>query len=141
MSGSGVNPNTQDNAASNAAATAAAAAATEIANKKLADDAVAAAKAAADKLTGNTSDNRKLSDSEAKALFGMWGISMVVPIVFGIIFAAGSAYLSYQRFGALGWAFLDFFFPQFYYPYYSFFIASQPLPSASIFSGGRRRKN
>jgi len=129
---SDVSPNTPDSAASNAAATAAAAAA-----KKARDDTLAAAEKAKTELTG---DPRKLTDTETKALFGMWGLSMVVPIVFGIIFASGAAYLSYQHFGALGWAALDFFFPQFYYPYYAFFLFNEPRPSVGLF-GGRRRKH
>lgn len=50
----------------------------------------------------------------------------ILPIVFLIIFHAGAGYLSYQKYGNMGWAFLDFLFAYFYYPYYAFFLASAP---------------
>lgn len=50
----------------------------------------------------------------------------VLPIIFLIVFHAGAGYLSYQKFGNMGWAFLDFLFAYFYYPYYAFFLANAP---------------
>jgi len=68
-------------------------------------------------------------------------VSSILSIVFGLIFCIGAAKLSYDRFGSAGWAFLDFLFAYFYYPYYAFFI-SGPVqqPSSSLF-GGKRRKH
>lgn len=73
----------------------------------------------------------------------------ILPIVFLIVFHAGAGYLSYQKFGNWGWAFLDFLFAYFYYPYYAFFLtgpSAQPAPIntmmggvAKIFGARRRR--
>ena len=75
----------------------------------------------------------------------------ILPILFLIIFHAGAGYLSYQKFGNMGWAFLDFLFAYFYYPYYAFFLASAPasmeaspintmMGGALKFFGGKRRR-
>lgn len=50
----------------------------------------------------------------------------VLPIVFLIVFHAGAAYLSYQKYQSGMWAFVDFLFAYFYYPYYAFFLAGAP---------------
>jgi membrane protein implicated in regulation of membrane protease activity len=64
----------------------------------------------------------------------------VFPIVFAILFHAGAAYLSYQKYQSGLWALVDFFFAVFYYPYYAFFLASAPPPQQGILMGGRRRR-
>jgi hypothetical protein len=74
----------------------------------------------------------------------------ILPILFLIIFHAGAGYLSYQKFGNMGWAFLDFLFAYFYYPYYAFFLTTPSAPAAEPINammgglrkmvlGGRRR--
>lgn len=72
----------------------------------------------------------------------------VLPILFLIFFHAGAGYLSYQKFGSMGWAILDFFFAYFYYPYYAFFLTGSSMEAAPINTmmggfkklfGGRRR--
>ena len=73
----------------------------------------------------------------------------ILPIVFLIVFHSGAAYLSYQKFGNMGWAFLDFLFAYFYYPYYAFFLnspSSAPTPVNAMLGGmmrairGRKRR-
>jgi hypothetical protein len=57
-------------------------------------------------------------------------IVMLIPVLLLIAFHVGAGYLSYQKYGNLGWAFLNFLFAYFYYPYYAFFLAKEPAPSA-----------
>lgn len=67
---------------------------------------------------------------------------MVAGTVFGtiflIIFHFGAAKLSYDTYGSMFWAFIDFFFPYIYYPYYAF-VLHRPPPPAPLFAGRRRR--
>lgn len=56
-----------------------------------------------------------------------------------IAFHAGAAYLSYQKFGSVLWAILDFFFPYFYYPYYAFAYAGPSQNAQTLLGGARRR--
>jgi hypothetical protein len=56
--------------------------------------------------------------------------AMLIPLLILFLFHLGAAYLSYQKYGSLGWAFFNFIFAYFYYPYYSFFLAKEPAPSA-----------
>lgn len=73
----------------------------------------------------------------------------ILPILFLIVFHAGAGYLSYQKFGNMGWAFLDFLFAYFYYPYYAFFLTTPSAPAVEPINammgglrkmmGGRRR--
>jgi hypothetical protein len=67
----------------------------------------------------------------------------VLPIVFLIVFHAGAAYLSYQKYQSGLWAFVNFLFAYFYYPYYAFFLAGTPAsvePSPiNTMMGGLRR--
>lgn len=66
-------------------------------------------------------------------------IVMLIPAVLLIIFHLGAGYLSYQKYGNLGWAFLNFIFAYFYYPYYAFVLAKEPAPSAfPTLVGGKR---
>jgi len=73
---------------------------------------------------------------------------MLIPLFILLIFHLGAGYLSYQKYGNLGWAFLNFIFAYFYYPYYAFFLAKDPSPQpmgmiggmAKLFKGGKRRR-
>lgn len=56
-----------------------------------------------------------------------------------ILFHAGAAYLSYQKYQSGLWALLDFFFPYFYYPYYAFFLSASPAPAPTTLLGGLRK--
>ena len=81
----------------------------------------------------------------ASGVGAVWGLLMILPIVFLFIFHLGAGYLSYQKYGNIGWALLNFFFAYFYYPYYAFFLASAPAESpmapamGSSFVGGLRK--
>ena len=69
-------------------------------------------------------------------------LMLIFSILFAIFFSLGAALLSYRKFQSFGWAFLDFFFPYFYYPYYAFFINEAPPPSTGILgmTGGGIKK-
>lgn len=73
---------------------------------------------------------------------GVWaivGAFAILPILFAIMFHAGASYLSYQKYGSAGWAFIDFFFAVFYYPYYAFFLSGEPAPAPAVaMLGGKR---
>jgi hypothetical protein len=74
----------------------------------------------------------------------------ILPIVFLLIFHGGAAYLSYQKYQSGLWAFVNFLFAYFYYPYYAFFLSGTPAnvePSPintmmgglrKLFKGGRK---
>jgi hypothetical protein len=64
------------------------------------------------------------------------GLGGLASFLFFLIFSYGAAKLSYDKFGSIGWAVLDFFFATFYYPYYAIFLSG---PSGSSFGGRRRR--
>ena len=70
------------------------------------------------------------------------GIGAMIVAVLGflylIAFHVGAAVLSYQKFGSILWAILDFFFPYFYYPYYAFALSNQPAAPAVVMGGARR---
>lgn len=75
----------------------------------------------------------------------------VLPIIFLIVFHAGAAYLSYQKYQSGLWAFVNFLFAYFYYPYYAFFLSgtspsyeASPVNTmmggmAKLFGGKKRR--
>ena len=84
--------------------------------------------------TGSWSD--ALGDS--LSLSGL-GLSLILFVVFIIMFHFGAAYLSYQKYGSVLWAILDFFFAGFYYPFYAFFLAKDPGPQMGMMGGRRRR--
>jgi len=79
------------------------------------------------------------------------GALAILPFLFLIIFHLGAGYLSYQKYGNIGWAVLDFLFAYFYYPYYAFFLANAPAEPAPVAAptmlggfmklfGGKRRR-
>lgn len=63
---------------------------------------------------------------------GVFGLLALIPLIFLFLFHLGAAYLSYQKFGSMMWAVVDFLFAYFYYPYYAFFLASTPVESAPM---------
>jgi hypothetical protein len=71
----------------------------------------------------------------------MWGALMAILAgfggLFGLLIHAAAAKLSYDKYGSIGWAMLDFIFGSFYIPYYAFFLNS---PSQQPLMGGRGRR-
>ena len=69
-------------------------------------------------------------------------LMLIFSILFAIFFSLGASLLSYRKFQSFGWAFLDFWFPYVYYPYYAFFINEAPPPSTGILgmTGGGMKK-
>jgi hypothetical protein len=66
---------------------------------------------------------------------------LLIPFFLLLAFHLGAGYLSYQKYGNMGWAFLNFIFAYFYYPYYAFFLAKEPAPSAlPAMVGGKAMK-
>ena len=53
----------------------------------------------------------------------------VVSLIPSIIFAAGAAKLSYDRFQSIGWAIVAFIFSPIYYMYYAMFISTPATPT------------
>lgn len=67
------------------------------------------------------------------------GVVLLIPFFLLLFFHLGAGYLSYQKYNNLGWAFVNFLFAYFYYPYYAFFLAKEPAPSAlPAMVGGKR---
>lgn len=68
-----------------------------------------------------------------------WGL---LPLVLGILFSAGAAYLNYQRNQSAVLAILAFFFATVYYPYYAFTSGSSSTPSvtpaSTLMTAGKR---
>jgi len=75
----------------------------------------------------------------------------IFPILFLIVFHGGAAYLSYQKYQSGMWAFVNFLFAYFYYPYYAFFLSgtpayAEPSPINTMMGGmmklmgGKRRR-
>jgi hypothetical protein len=82
--------------------------------------------------------------TDGKPAAGFWAILGgaafvgIFSIIFFLAFHIGAGYLSYQKYGSIMWAILDFIFAYFYYPYYAFFLAKD-VPPQTLF-GGRRLK-
>ncbi len=56
----------------------------------------------------------------------IWFIVSLIP---SIIFAAGAAKLSYDRFQSIGWAIVAFIFSPIYYMYYALFVSTPVTPA------------
>jgi hypothetical protein len=82
--------------------------------------------------------------TDGKPAAGFWAILGgaafvgIFSIIFFLAFHIGAGYLSYQKYGSIMWAILDFIFAYFYYPYYAFFLAKD-VPPQTLF-GGRKLK-
>ena len=66
----------------------------------------------------------------------IFGALALIPILFLLFFHIGAGYLSYQKYGSMFWAFIDFLFAYFYYPYYAFFLNTPSVPQPMF--GGKR---
>jgi hypothetical protein len=80
----------------------------------------------------------EVSKSSGSTDYLEWATSAngILTIVFWLVFSYGAAKLSYDKYRAMGWAILDFFFSTFYYPYYSLVLNS---PTQAMIAAGRRR--
>jgi hypothetical protein len=92
----------------------------------------------------NQSTVKKTTEATAtlSPIMMAYGTLMVIfSILFAIFFSLGAALLSYRKFQSFGWAFLDFWFPYFYYPYYAFFINEAPTSTGILgMTGGGIKK-
>ena len=90
--------------------------------------------------TSSTTTTTTTTDAkDAKAVAGIFGLFAGIGLfylIFFLIFHIGAGYLSYQKYGSMLWAVLDFLFPYFYYPYYAFFLAKDMPPQTML--GGRK---
>lgn len=72
-----------------------------------------------------------------------FGGVMMILASFGGFFAfllhVAAAKLSYDKYGSIGWAILDFFFGAIYIPYYAFFL-NTPSSSQPAMGGRHRRR-
>jgi hypothetical protein len=88
-----------------------------------------------------TTDTTTTTTTDGKAVAGVFGLFAGIglfSLLFLLFFHIGAGYLSYQKYGSMFWAVIDFLFAYFYYPYYSFFLAKD-VPPQPMF-GGRRLK-
>lgn len=69
---------------------------------------------------------------------GLFGFLVLIPVFLMIAFHVGAGYLSYQKYGSGIYAFLDFLFPYFYYPYYAFFLSGCPITQQPMMGGMMR---
>ena len=67
-------------------------------------------------------------------------MSISLGVIVHLIFSYGAAKLSYDMFGSVGWAVLDFIFSWIYYPYYALFLNKPTGPPALGIVGARRRR-
>ena len=97
----------------------------------------AAAPAATTDTSTPTPPATQKTDSTAAygGVFAM-GLGGFASLLCLLVFSYGAAKLSYDKFGSIGWAVLNFFFASFYYPYYAIFLSG---PQGSTFGGRRRR--
>lgn len=70
------------------------------------------------------------------AVWAQGGLFLSVMILPTLLFAAGAAKLSYDRFRSVGWAIIAFIFPAFYYMYYAFVVS---VPVAPVMVAAARR--
>jgi hypothetical protein len=69
---------------------------------------------------------------------GLWSVFIFTMTLF-LAFHVGAGYLSYQKYGSILWAIVDFLFAYFYYPYYAFFL-SGTVVEPTLMGGLRRRR-
>lgn len=80
---------------------------------------------------------KPVQDGGAVTSFGIFGgVFGLLSLLLVFLYSYGAAKLSYDKFGSMGWALLDFFFAPVYYPYYAIFLNTPQQPAM----GGRRRR-
>lgn len=65
-------------------------------------------------------------------------VSIVLVLIFTLIYSLGAAKLSYDHFQSVLWGVLAFIFAPIYYPFYAFMYSSPATPS--MFGGRKRSK-
>ena len=85
---------------------------------------------------GSTTSSTTADASVGITLGSMMTISL--SLIAHLIFSYGAAKLSYDMFGSVGWAVLDFLFSWFYYPYYALFLNKSAPPALGIVGAVRR---
>jgi hypothetical protein len=95
----------------------------------------AAAPPAAPPSQPQTTTDQQQNQAATGVALAFASLSGIASLLFYVVFSYGAAKLSYDKFGSMGWAILDFIFAAFYYPYYAIFLSG---PSGSY--GGRRRR-
>jgi len=88
-----------------------------------------------------TKDTKEVTATVNPLVMAYGTLMVVFSVLFALFFSLGAAFLSYRKFQSFGWAFLDFWFPYFYYPYYAFFLNETPPPSTGILgmTGGMKK--
>lgn len=76
--------------------------------------------------TTQPQDNKPAVSQAVLVSAGLWFVVSLIP---SIIFAAGAAKLSYDRFQSIGWAILAFIFSPIYYMYYAFAVSTPATPA------------
>ena len=79
--------------------------------------------------------NSTPKQNDSSVSVSMTTVYSVIGVIAGIIFHAGAAKLSYDKYGSIGWAILAFIFGSLYYPYYAFSVSG----NTSSMLGGMRR--
>jgi hypothetical protein len=92
-------------------------------------------------LTEPTTKTTNTSTTSATNQLSIFGALLFVLASFGgllgFLLHLAAAKLSYDKYGSIGWAILDFFFGTIYIPYYAFFLNT---PSQQPMFGGRPRR-
>ena len=82
--------------------------------------------------------------SAATTVAAGWGViavlGFIITLLFAFLFSFGAAKLSYDTYGNILWAILDFFFASVYYPFYALVLHQAPAPTGML-GMGRRRKH
>ncbi len=86
--------------------------------------------------TAMTPDQQNQATAATGIALAFASLTGIASLLFYVMFSYGAAKLSYDKFGSVGWAILDFIFAAFYYPYYAIFLSG---PSGSSYGGRRRR--
>jgi ABC-type multidrug transport system permease subunit len=74
--------------------------------------------------------------TESGVSVSMTTVYTTLGVILGILYHAGAAKLSYDKYGSIGWAILAFIFGAFYYPYYAFFESGK---TTSMLGGALRK--
>uniref|UniRef100_A0A6C0J7G5 Uncharacterized protein n=1 Tax=viral metagenome TaxID=1070528 RepID=A0A6C0J7G5_9ZZZZ len=95
--------------------------------------------------TAATSAAATAATSAATTVAAGWGVvavlGFVLALLAGFLFSFGAAKLSYDTYGNILWAILDFFFASVYYPFYALVLHQATPAPTGMLGMGRRRKH